>query len=144
MKNLVVVSLVLILTIVLGVIIRGTIFTHYLPEGFESSQPEEGENKKEGEEEKKETEKKEGQEEKKDGEKKEGEGEGEAVQLDTQSGIKDFMASNSSNGAMMNNITSDTKAMIQNQKELMEMMKTVQPALSQGMEFMKAFKGMMA
>jgi len=142
MKNLVVVSLVLILTILLGVIIRGTIFTHYLPEGFESSQPEEGDNKKEGEEEKKEDEKKEGQDEEKDGEKKAGEG--EAVQLDTQSGIKDFMASNSSNGAMMNNITSDTKAMIQNQKELMEMMKTVQPALSQGMEFMKAFKGMMA
>jgi hypothetical protein len=127
MKNLVVVSLILILTIVIGVTIRGTIFRHYLPEGFESSDKEGKEEKKEDVDEKKE-----------EGDKKD-----DAVQLDAESGLKKFMEQNSGNKSMMNNITTDTQAMIQNQKELMEMMKTVQPALSQGMEFMKAFKGMM-
>lgn len=114
----------------IGVTIRGTIFRHYLPEGFESSDKD----GKDGKEEKKE----EVDEKKEEGDKKD-----DAVQLDAESGLKKFMEQNSGNKSMMNNITTDTQAMIQNQKELMEMMKTVQPALSQGMEFMKAFKGMM-
>lgn len=111
----------------MGVIIRGTMFRNYLPEGFESS---EKDDKKEGEE-------------KKEDNKEEEKKEDAPVQVDTEGAMKSFMTEHSGNKSMMNNISSDTKAMIQNQKELMDMMKTVQPALTQGMEFMKAFKGMM-
>lgn len=125
MKNLYVIALILLLVIVIGVIIRGTMFQKYLPEGFTDSDAE----KKEPEEEKKEAE-----EEKK---------EPEPVQVDTKEGMKHFMKENKDNKGMMDSITGDTRAMIQNQKELIQMMNNVQPALKQGMEFMKAFKGMM-
>ena len=57
--------------------------------------------------------------------------------------MRNFLQENGDNRKLMGSINNDTHAMIQNQKELMDMMKTVQPALRQGMEFMKAFKGMM-
>ena len=126
MKNLYVIALILLLVIVIGVIIRGTMFQKYLPEGFTDSDAE----KKDSEEE----EKKEAEEEKK---------EPEPVQVDTKEGMKHFMKENKDNKGMMDSITGDTRAMIQNQKELIQMMNNVQPALKQGMEFMKAFKGMM-
>lgn len=138
MRNLVIVSLILMLVVVIGVTIRGTIFRKYLPEGFENAEEEKKDEEKsesESESEKKEGDKKEGD--KKEDEKK------DAVQVDTTSGMKDFMAELGGNKGAMNNISKDTHAMIQNQKELMDMMKSVQPALTQGMEFMKAFKGMM-
>lgn len=133
MKNLVIVSLILLAVVVIGVIIRGTLFQAYLPEGFEDAKKEE-ENKKKDDKK---------AEDSKTGDGKAPNDKGDAVQLDTESSLKSFMKDNGSNKAMMNSITTDTQAMIQNQKELMDMMKNVQPALTQGMEFMKAFKGMM-
>lgn len=130
MRNLVIVSLILMLVVVIGVTIRGTIFRKYLPEGFENAEKE-----KTGTHEKKEEEEKE--------EEKEESDKNDAVQVDTASGMKNFMSELGGNKGAMNNISKDTQAMIQNQKELMNMMKSVQPALTQGMEFMKAFKGMM-
>jgi hypothetical protein len=126
MRSLIVVSLILIFVVVVGVTIRGTVFRKYLPEGFEDSAGSSGDSG-----------------EKKQDEKKESENGGEAVQVDTKSGMKNFMEELGGNKGAMKNISSDTKAMIENQKELMEMMKNVQPALTQGMEFMKSFKGMM-
>lgn len=136
MKNLVIVSLILLAVVAIGVIIRGTLFQSYLPEGFEDAKKEE---KKEDD--KKATDNKDDA--KADSNSKAADTKGDAVQLDTESSLKSFMKENGSNKAMMSSITNDTQAMIQNQKELMEMMKNVQPALTQGMEFMKAFKGMM-
>lgn len=65
------------------------------------------------------------------------------VQLDMGGNMKNFLNENGDNKQLMSSLTEDTQAMMKNQKELMEMMRTVQPALRQGMEFMKAFKGMM-
>lgn len=122
MRNLAIVSLILVLVVVIGVTIRGTIFRKYLPEGFENTTDETKEK----------------------GEKKKDKGvKKDAVQVDTASGMKKFMDELGGNKGAMNNISKDTQAMMQNQKELMAMMKSVQPALTQGMEFMKAFKGMM-
>jgi hypothetical protein len=146
MRTLVIVSLILMFVVVIGVTIRGTVFRKYLPEGFENAANAtntEGENaaaaatvSTEGENAAT-TANTEGE---KKGEKKESD---TAVQVDTASGMKDFMAELGDNKGAMNHISQDTQAMIQNQKELMDMMKSVQPALTQGMEFMKAFKGMM-
>ena len=119
--------------VVIGVTIRGTIFRKYLPEGFENT-PDTGVEKKG----KKESAKKG----KEKGAKDKG-GDHSAIQVDTVSGMKDFMGELGNNKGAMNHISKDTQAMIENQKELMGMMKSVQPALTQGMEFMKAFKGMM-
>lgn len=118
------ISLILIATIVIGAVIRLTVFQRYMPEGFENEKKEEEDAK-----DKPKTDK--------------NEGEGEAVKLDTDANMKNFLQENGDNKKLMGSINSDTHAMIQNQKELMDMMKTVQPALKQGMEFMKAFKGMM-
>jgi hypothetical protein len=142
MRTLVIVSLILMFVVVIGVTIRGTVFRKYLPEGFENATNTEGETaaataSTEGETATAATASTEGE---KKGEKKES---NTAVQVDTASGMKDFMAELGDNKGAMNHISQDTQAMIQNQKELMDMMKSVQPALTQGMEFMKAFKGMM-
>lgn len=122
MSPIVKISLILIATIVVGAVIRMTVFQRYMPEGFENEKKEEEDKTKEGD--------------------KEKEG-GEAVKLDSDANMRNFLQENGDNKKLMGSINSDTHAMIQNQKELMDMMKTVQPALRQGMEFMKAFKGMM-
>lgn len=136
------VSLILILVVVLGVVIRGTMLRTYLPEGFEDANSGNGSANGNGS----------GNGNgngngggsgSASGEEKEKEKEGGAVQVDTTSAIRGFLAENGGNAGMMSNITNDTQSMIQNQQELMEMMRNVQPALTQGMEFMKAFKGMM-
>ena len=135
MKNLYVVALILLLVIVIGAVIRGTMFQKYLPEGFTDG---DATTKTETEEEKKpepETDS--------EGEKKTEKKEPEPVQVDTTQAMKSFMKENKGNKGMMDSITGDTRAMIENQKELIQMMNNVQPALQQGMEFMKAFKGMM-
>jgi hypothetical protein len=130
---LVTISLILIAAIVLGGVIRMTIFQRYIPEGFEDAKAEE-----EKEEEKKdekgleEAAKKMEEEATKGGD----------VKLDEGTNLKNFLNENGDNKKLMSSINTDTRAMIENQKELMDMMKTVQPALKQGMEFMKAFKGM--
>ena len=127
MRTLVIVSLILTFVVIIGVTIRGTVFRKYLPEGFENTKSEEDT-------------KKTVKEEAKGGD---GDGKDTAVQVDTASGMKDFMGELGNNKGAMKHISKDTQAMIENQKELMGMMKSVQPALTQGMEFMKAFKGMM-
>ena len=125
MSPIVKISLILIATIVIGAVIRMTVFQRYLPEGFENEKKEDDAKKTE-----------------EGGEKEAKEGE-DAVKLDSDANMKNFLQENGDNKKLMGSINSDTHAMIQNQKELMDMMKTVQPALQQGMEFMKAFKGMM-
>lgn len=128
MSPIVTISLILIATIVVGAVIRLTVFQRYMPEGFENEAKE-----KEDEEKAKETEEA----------AKKMETEAGSVKLDSDANMKNFLEENGGNKKLMSSINTDTKAMIQNQRELMDMMKTVQPALNQGMEFMKAFKGMM-
>jgi hypothetical protein len=128
MSPIVKISLILIATIVVGAVIRMTVFQRYMPEGFENDKKEEEDKTKEGD---------------KDKEGEKGNEGGEAVKLDSDANMRNFLQENGDNKKLMGSINSDTHAMIQNQKELMDMMKTVQPALRQGMEFMKAFKGMM-
>jgi len=133
MSPIVKISLILIATIVIGAIIRMTVFQRYIPEGFENEKKEEDAKTPED-----------GGEKEKEKEAKEGESkDSDAVKLDSDANMKNFLQENGDNKKLMGSINSDTHAMIQNQKELMDMMKTVQPALQQGMEFMKAFKGMM-
>lgn len=128
MKNLIVVSMILVLTVVMGMIIRNTMFVRYLPEGFEN---EKDSDKKEADEKKDSNEKKES------GEKK------EAVKLDEKEVMAGFLKENGGNKELMDGISADTKAMIENQKALMDVMNSVKPALEEGVGFMKAFKGMM-
>jgi hypothetical protein len=124
MRNLVNVSLILLVTIIIGVTLRYTMFGKFMNmEGFEDASKKEDETPKEAA--------------AAEADKK------EPVQLDTEGNLKNFLNENGNNKHLMSSLTEDTQAMMKNQKELMDMMRTVQPALQQGMEFMKAFKGMM-